>query len=82
MNQTLANVTAFVRTGINEPGSSACGFQHLGMVSLAASGGGREALTKLMLGNPFLSHGAGIQSLSNAGECFIVHSWVPLGTNW
>lgn len=52
MNQTLANVTAFVRTEINELGSSAHGFQHLGIVSLAASGGGREALTKLMLGKP------------------------------
>lgn len=57
-------------------------FQHLGIVSGAAREGGRAAVTELMLANPVLSLGAGIQNLSKAGECFIVHSWAALGTIW
>lgn len=66
------------RAGIKEPAWS---FQHLGVV-WGLPGGGRAALTKMMLGNPVPFPWSRNSEPEHAGECFIVHTWIALGTNW
>lgn len=81
--ETLANVTAFVRTEINELALSTRSFQHTWVSCLWMLGGGGvwyEALAKLLLLN--LTPLPWNRNTELEQHWFIVNIWVALETSW